>query len=99
MLFFERQGWVCNFLELDLKTPIGPIRTFASLDKIRELIDRTPTKHPTEFRQALDYGISQGRGAMYIELNAAQYQKLKAQRQPAFTADPRKSSKNTRDET
>jgi hypothetical protein len=77
MGFFERGGWTVQFLETDLKTSIGRIRTFADAQQIRNLVDRTPTPMNLEARNMLDHGINQGRGGMYLQLTDEQYQKLK----------------------
>ncbi|MGI4831272.1 MAG: hypothetical protein ACRYFU_24285 [Janthinobacterium lividum] len=77
MSFFHRDGWSVQFLEPDLRTPVCRMRNFASPDKIRELVARTPTKMVLEDKQALDYGISHGRGGAYLDLTAEQYRKLK----------------------
>ena len=76
--FFLRDGWSVQFLEADAKTAVGRIRTFAEPDKIREMIARTPTKMNVEAKQALEYGISRGRGGLYLDLTEAQYRKLKS---------------------
>lgn len=78
MTFFVRgDGWVCSFVEADLKTPIGRIRQFGSADKLRELIARTPTRFDLAGKQALAHAIEGGRGGLYLELTGEQYRKLK----------------------
>lgn len=77
MSFFERGGWVVQFLELDAKTSIGRIRTFGSADKLRELIARTPTRLDLAAKQALEHAIQGGRGGVYLDLTSEQYRKLK----------------------
>jgi len=77
MSFFCRGEWVCGFLEVDLKTPVSRRRTFASVDKIRELIDRTPTEMSLEARSMLKHDIEKGRGGLYLDVTEEQYQKLK----------------------
>jgi hypothetical protein len=77
MSFFERIGWTVQFLEPDLKTPIGRIRTFSDADKVRELIDRTPTPMNLETRNMIEHAINKGRGGMYLQLTEDQYRKLK----------------------
>ena len=73
----KRRGWTVQFLEDNLKTTIGKIRTFPDDASIRALIDRTQTKLNTEDRQALDYALNNGRGGLYLMLTAEQYRKLK----------------------
>jgi len=77
MTFFHNDGWVVQFMEPDLKTPVGQIRTFGDVDKVRQLIDRTPTSMNLEARNMLEHAISIGRGGMYLELTGEQYRKLK----------------------
>ena len=75
--FFLRDGWSVQFLEADAKTPVGRILTFADPDKIRLMISRIPTKMNVEAKQTLEYGISRGRGGLYLDLSEAQYRKLR----------------------
>jgi hypothetical protein len=77
MTFFDRQGWCVQFLESDLKTPVGRIRTLGSVEKVRELIDRTPTPMNLETRNMVEHAISKGRGGIYLQLTGEQYLKLK----------------------
>lgn len=76
--FFHRDGWCVQWLEQDLKTPVCRMRNFASSDKIREMVARTPTKLMQDDKQALEYAISTGRGGLYLDLTEAQYKRLKA---------------------
>lgn len=76
MSFFCKDGWIVQFLEADLKTSIGRIRRFSDPDKVRELIDRTPTPMNLEARNMLDHAIAVGRGGMFLELTVEQYRKL-----------------------
>ena len=71
------QSWVVNFLEGDLKTPIGRIRTFRSEEKIREMAERGGALKSQEDHQAFEYALSHGRGGLYLELTAEQYARLK----------------------
>jgi hypothetical protein len=77
MSFFQREAWTVRFLELDAKTSIGRIRTFATADKVRELIARTPTLLDLAGKQALEHAIRGGRGGIYLELTVEQYRKLR----------------------
>lgn len=77
MSFFLSHGWVCGFLEEDLKTSAGRRRTFATSEKVRELIQRTETKMDLAARQALDHAIEKGRGGVFLNLTDEQYTKLK----------------------
>lgn len=77
MHFMLARGWYCEFLEKDLKTSAGRRLTFASAAKVRELYDRFGCDKKLEDRQALEYGIENGKGSIWIELTENQYQKLK----------------------
>jgi hypothetical protein len=77
MTFFERHGWIVQFLESDLKTPVGRIRKFSHADRVTELIGRTPTAMNLEARNMLEHALSGGRGGMYLDLTGEQYRKLK----------------------
>jgi hypothetical protein len=70
MSFFVRKGWSVQFLEPDLKTPVGRIRTFSDANKIRELIDRTPTPMNLESRNMIEHAINKGRGGLYLQLRS-----------------------------
>ncbi|HWZ52630.1 MAG TPA: hypothetical protein VNW54_14310 [Granulicella sp.] len=52
------------------------VLTFASADKIRELAERGGGLGNLEFRQMLEYGISCGRGGVYLKLSQDQLAKL-----------------------
>ena len=77
MTYMLRDGWSVQFLESDLKTPVGRIRELGSVDKVRELIARTPTRLDLAAKQAIEHAIARGRGGMYLQLTEDQYQKLK----------------------
>jgi hypothetical protein len=77
MTFFESHGWIVQFLEPDLKTPVGRIRKFNHADRVTELIGRTPTAMNLEARNMLEHALSGGRGGMYLDLTGEQYRKLK----------------------
>jgi hypothetical protein len=76
MFFQFRDGWQCQFLEQDLKTPLLKKLRFQSEDKIRELAKRGGVDMSLETRQALDHGIEIGRGGIWLELSEEQYQTL-----------------------
>lgn len=76
MSFVHRQVWHCSFLEDDLKTPLRKKLSFTSAEKIREIARRGGCTLNLETLQALDHGIENGRGGMWLELTAEQYGKL-----------------------
>lgn len=80
MSFMDRDGWQCQFLEADLKTPLPKRLHFASPDKIIELVERGGGFKDQESRLMLDQGISMGRGGVYLSLTDDQYAKLKKSR-------------------
>jgi hypothetical protein len=77
MHFMVSEGWYCQFLEEDLKTSLPRKLIFAGPEKIREMYDRFGIEKMLEDRSALEYGINNGRGALWLSLTAEQYQKLK----------------------
>ena len=82
MFFFLRKGWHCAFLEPDLKTPLPRKFTFASEEKVRELVERAGGFKKLEDRQAFDYALTIGRGGVNLNLTEEQYKKLKLQDRP-----------------
>jgi hypothetical protein len=78
MYFMHRDGWHCQFLEEDLKTPLPKTLTFQSPDKLMELAERGGAAMNLEGRQALEGGIRSGRGGVWLKLTGEQYGKLKS---------------------
>src|ERR1700761_7001064 len=70
-------GWFCQFLEPDLKTSLPRNLTFKGPEKVREMYDRFGAEKKLEDRSALEYGINQGRGSIWLNLTPEQYSKLK----------------------
>jgi hypothetical protein len=77
MYFMHRDGWYCQFLEADLKTPLPKKLTFEHSQKIIELAERVGYSMHLEERQSLDHGIENGRGGIWLLLTEEQYTKLK----------------------
>lgn len=77
MSFFLRDGWFCQFLEADLKTPLPKKLSFKDEEKIIELAQRGGAFSNLESRQAIDHAIAIDRGGVWLELTEEQYQKLK----------------------
>ncbi len=73
----ERDVWCVEFLDSRSHLPVAPLWRVLDAEKIRELIRRTPTRFTLADRQALDLGLSNGRGAIGIEVTADQLRKLK----------------------
>jgi hypothetical protein len=77
MAFFQRDGWYCQFLEADLKTPLPRKFNFKTAEKILQLADHGGALQNLEARQMIDHAISTGRGGVWLDLTEEQYQKLK----------------------
>ena len=76
MSFMHRNGWLCQFLEEDLKTPLPRSVTVANQEKVREMARRGGAAMSLDVLQALDHGIEIGRGGIWLELTDDQYRKL-----------------------
>jgi hypothetical protein len=61
MSFQCRNGWHCQFLELDLKTPLPKKLCFASPGKVVELVERGGGLSNLESRLMVEQGIAMGR--------------------------------------
>ena len=72
-----KQTWSCQFLEEDLKTSLPRKLTFATSDKILDLAERTGALRDLAYQQAIEHGISGGRGGGWLMLTGEQYGKLK----------------------
>jgi hypothetical protein len=77
MYFMLSHSWHCQFLEADLKTPLPRKLTFATADKVRELVERAGGLRTTENRQAFEYALTIGRGGINLALTDDQYKRLK----------------------
>lgn len=77
MSFMHREGWYCQFLEEDLKTPLPRKITIQNPLKLIEMGERGGYGLNLEGRQALDHAIENGRGGIWLELTEEQYRKLK----------------------
>lgn len=77
-LYFQlNNNWQCQFLEADLKTPLPRKLTFATSDKVLELVERAGGLKDLAARQAIEHGIEIGRGGVHLTLTPEQYAKLK----------------------
>lgn len=75
--FMWREGWYCQFLEEDLKTPIPRKLVLPDSAKLMELAERGGYVLNLENRQAIEHAIANGRGSLWLELTADQYAKLR----------------------
>ena len=76
MNFFFRGGSVVNFLEPDCKTPIGQSAPLRYEELLRATIAAGGGAKEMEDVNVLDYAISQGRRAVWLDLTEAQYRTL-----------------------
>jgi hypothetical protein len=77
MSFMQVKSWHCQFLEEDLKTPLPRMLTFATDDKVTELVRRCGGLTNLESKQSLERGIDMGRGSVFLNLTSEQYALLK----------------------
>ena len=77
MHFMLANGWYCQFLEQDLKTTAGRPLTLSSPEKVLEMARRGGAAMKLEDIQAIEYGISTGRGSVWLNLTPEQYRRLK----------------------
>jgi hypothetical protein len=78
MRFMLREGWYCQFLEKDLKTPLPRKVVLQDAKDVLQLAIRGGSRMDTEKRKAFDYAIGMGRGGVWLQLTEEQYLKLKA---------------------
>lgn len=77
MHFQTQSGWYCQFLEEDLKTPLGQKLHLNSEQKLLETAERGGYVLNLEGRQALQQAIDIGRGGVWLTLTEEQYRRLK----------------------
>lgn len=70
-------SWRVEFLPDGAGAPLPRTLTFASADKVRELAERGGALGNLESRQMLEYGITSGRGGVYLALTRDQLAKLR----------------------
>jgi len=77
MNFMEwRKGWRVSFTEADCQTSLPRKLTFATPDKIRIMQQRFGSQLLDD-KNALEHGISIGRGGAWLTLTEEQYQRLR----------------------
>lgn len=77
MSFMLRDGWYCQFLEEDLRTPLPKTLHFKDQAKLIELAQRGGAFRNLEDRQSIENAIQTGRGGIWLKLTREQYLKLK----------------------
>jgi hypothetical protein len=75
MNYQYRNGWHVSILESDCGTALPLKLTFQSEDKVMAMYERFGSGILEE-RQALDMGLTMGRGSAWLNLNDEQYGKL-----------------------
>jgi hypothetical protein len=76
MHFMFRKGWLCRFLEEDLRTPLPRTLHFTDEQKIWEIAKRGGFTLNIAGRQELQEKIRKGTGGIWLELAPEQYAKL-----------------------
>ena len=77
MSYTLTKGWYCQFLEVDLKTPLPRRLTLEDPQKLIEMAERGGGLQNLEASQMLRLGIEVGRGGLWLSLTEEQYRKLK----------------------
>lgn len=77
MYYMLREGWMCQFLEEDLKTPLPRRLHFRDPGKIRAIVEKVGNFADLQDRQALDHGLEIGRGGVWLQLTHEQYDRLR----------------------
>ena len=77
MHFMFRKGWLCQFLEEDLKTPLPRKVMFEDDQKIWEMAKRGGFTLNISGQQELEEAIRRKRGGIWLELTPEQYEKLR----------------------
>ena len=70
-------GWSVSFLEEDCKTSLPRHFIFQSELKILDLARHGGAEFNLAVRQAIEHGISMGRGSVWLKLTREQYDKLR----------------------
>jgi hypothetical protein len=91
MYYMFRQGWLCQFLEEDLKTALPRRFHFRDAGKIRAIVEKVGNFANLQDRQALDYGLEIGRGGVWLQLTHEQYERL-TRPGPSVPVDPEERS-------
>ena len=71
------KGWVCHFLEADVRTSLSKKLIFQDPQKIVEMAKKGGADFMSADRLALEYGINLGRRSLWLNLTDEQYKKLK----------------------
>lgn len=80
-----KDGWAVSFLEEDCKTSLPRHFIFQSELKVLDLARHGDAEFNLAGRQAIDHGISMGRGSVWLKLTRDQYAKLRGWSSSTFT--------------
>lgn len=80
MSFQTQSGWLCQFLEEDLKTPIPVRLNLVREERLFEIAERGGYRLNLEGRQAMLRAIDMGRGGIWLDLTEEQYRRLRRER-------------------
>ena len=72
-----RDGWHCQFLEEDLRTPLPRKLHFKTAEKVMELVERAGGFTDQDARSMVNQGIEIGRGGIFLRLTEEQYATLR----------------------
>ena len=72
-----KEGWLVTFVEENLNTSLPRRFVFQNDVKILDLARRGGAEFNLAGRQAIEQGISMGRGAVWLSLTREQYAKLR----------------------
>jgi hypothetical protein len=77
MEFILTKGWLCQFLEADLKTALPRKVTVRDAKKLFEMAERGGVHLNPAGRYSIQKAVEKGRGGTWLELTEEQYAKLK----------------------
>ena len=72
-----RQGWFCEFLEEDRRTPLPRTECLLMSESCFELVKRGGFTLNISGRQEIEEAIRKKRGGVWLELTPEQYAKLR----------------------
>ena len=75
--FYLRDGWLCHFLDDDMRVLMPRKLRFQDPEKIMTLARIGGASMKLEDKQAIEFGIKNGRGSICLNLTDEQYAKLK----------------------
>ena len=78
MHFVFREGWYCQFLDEDMKTPLPRTLSFADDQKIWEMAKRGGFTLNIAGRKELEAALRKGVGGIWLDLRPDQYAKLRS---------------------